>query len=213
MLSVLTPIFALLLMPLKALGPVIDLLMQGLFYVVKGIGMGVTWLWSGILGAWNAIMGGLASLMDTIISVITFGAVKSGGDFARAMMVDTTGLTSSFNQLNGATYDGTSALLNLAGAADSTAQSFADSLSNVPTGFKTALARFNAAAPQGQGMSWDPGAGALAAMGAGGGVTITGDVYVQAGTSSELLDALKAQAKRERFIKTGSPHASGGWPP
>lgn len=94
-------------------------------------------------------------------------------------------------------------------AADAMKQT-TDALRHVPAGFKVALARFNATAPDstvfpfGSNVITDPGF--LPPGGVGGGVTITGPVYVDARTKpvDQALAELTAEARRVKAANTGT---------
>ena len=92
-------------------------------------------------------------------------------------------------------------------AAAKSANELAESLTNVPSGYKgIANARFNATAP-GQRGSYDDVTQSGMAAAAGGGTTINGDVYVQSDASSvdELADDIKKERARERSRRSGNP--------
>lgn len=92
-------------------------------------------------------------------------------------------------------------------SAAKSANELAESLYNVPSGYKgIANARFNATAP-GQRGSYDDVTQSGMAASAGGGTTINGDVYVQSDASSveELADDIKKERARERSRRSGNP--------
>jgi phage-related protein len=96
---------------------------------------------------------------------------------------------------------------NMGDASDSataTIQKVAESLTNVPTGYKLALARFNA--------DLSVGAGPSAALAGAGGTTINGDVYVtsSATTVDQLALDAKKEAARERGQQRGNPSRPRG---
>jgi uncharacterized membrane protein YvlD (DUF360 family) len=88
-----------------------------------------------------------------------------------------------------------------AGDASESLSKMAESLTNVPSGYKMALARFNADT----GMTGTPFAG-----GGGGGTTINGDVYVT--SSAETVENLAEDAKKEAARERGQQRGTGAPP-
>ncbi len=88
-----------------------------------------------------------------------------------------------------------------AGAAADSISKAAESLSNVPSGYRMALARFNADA----GITGTPFVG-----GGGGGTTINGDVYVT--SSAETVENLAEDAKKEAARERGQQRGTGAPP-
>lgn len=78
-----------------------------------------------------------------------------------------------------------------------------ESLTNVPSGYKLALARFNAD----MGIT---GSAAFVGAGAGGGTTINGDVYVT--TDGETVEQIAEDARREAARELGQQRGTGAPP-
>lgn len=91
------------------------------------------------------------------------------------------------------------------GEAADAAQKVAESLSNVPSGYKLAMARYTADLGIGT-------AGAATVAAGGGGFTVNGDVNItsSAGTVDELAEDARRQAERERAQRRGSRRTGGG---
>lgn len=132
--------------------------MQALFPVLKGFGLVVIKVAQVMAWAWNA-------LADAVNQALGWLGVDIS-------MIDTGGLQEAFDALQGLTWEQAMAVEAVNGA-----------LGNVPSGFKAALRRWEAASPTGpSNYSWGAGpsggAGAQAAAAIRSvNVTITGDVY------------------------------------
>lgn len=204
MLSILAPALELLIVPLHMVVTVLEPFLKVLYEVLRIIGMGLVTIVSGLLQLWNGFVAGVAAIVDQVVATITFGAIKNGGDFLRAMTASTTGVDAALEALKNTSYDAASGNLAAAAAASSAAATidqFSQSLTNVPSGFKTSLAEFNAM-DAGAGFSL----GAAAASSGGGSVNIE-NVTVQADDPRELARQLRAEARKETFRRTGNAHA------
>lgn len=166
--AVLGPNFYILGAVLKAIAPVVKILMQvlggPLFLSLKALGLvvlGIVWA----LGiAWNAIIDVVSWIFNTIgdaLNLIWGGlgdGMKGIAASMRAGMVDIAGVENDMRTLANMSMDqggnldakGTKPIEVLGAAASETASTLNDlnaSLTNIPAGFKIAAARFNATAP------------------------------------------------------------------
>ena len=166
--AVLGPNFYILGAVLKAITPVVKILIQvlggPLFLALKALGLvvlGIVWA----LGiAWNAIIEVVSWIFNTIgdaLNVIWGGlgdGMKGIAASMRAGMVDIAGVENDMRTLANMSMDqggsldakGTKPIEVLGAAASETASTLNDlnaSLTNIPAGFKIAAARFNATAP------------------------------------------------------------------
>lgn len=118
----------------------------------------------------------------------------------------------AYSDINNMTIPAGLEAANAFAAMADTANDAAGALSNVPSGYKTALARFNntadadgqfyTASEQGRGGFARPD------RGEGGGITI-GQLIVRANNPEELAGALAAHARRKSYLSTGSTVAVG----
>ena len=197
--------------PIAGLRGLLGMLGKSLEWAFGQLDGVINGFFSGITTIWNTVVEALASAVDAAVYVISATTVTNGGDEIRKLKGDGS-VTSAMGDLAKMTWDTAGAMADFGAEVNATTSSFAESLSNVPTGFKTALARFNAETPAGTGKGfnpWDPMSGLgnmLPGQGSGGGVTITGDVYVTAGSTSELMAGLRAEGRKKRFRDTGNPY-------
>jgi hypothetical protein len=145
---------------------------------------------------------------------------------AAAMQPDLEGMARALQELSGLTYDEALARAQ----ALRTQQQVTESLSNVPSGYKVALARFEATNPQGGGSGVGGRGGLVDTLldavgrvggnqrGAGGtaagadrggnnyqaGSVVVQNLYVTANNPRELVNAITTEAQRQAFIRTGS---------
>lgn len=203
---------------LNALQPVIEVL----FTIARMLLLGIVGIAKQVLDIWNALVGAVASIVDTAVSVITFGAVQGAGNFIRAMQVGTGGMADAIKALENMSWDSATALAvnaaanyEAAGAAmrlNDAAQEVAESFQNMPSGYRVALARYNAteAVAGAQVPGFGGGGSSLATIG-GSAFTVMGDVVIQtSGDGEETLEALKEELKKERVRNRGNPAPRDG---
>lgn len=118
-----------------------------------------------------------------------------------ASMVDTDAMIAARNSLINLSYDEAAARR----AAIAAERDVAESLQNVPSGYKIALARFNATDAAGGTMPDQPGEDSMAAAP----LSLTVEtMIVQTDNPEEMGQMLKERAERERFVQTGSTSGS-----
>jgi hypothetical protein len=162
-----------------------------LFDIGKGLYVGLICIAEFFAMAWNAVVSALADFMSWIPVV--------GGDMAaelRKMLINTDQLQAYRESVENTTFDDlintTRTLANAHIEAAGAVKEFGESLTNVPSGFKVAAARFAATAATG-------GASSMAAAAAGGaGVEVK--VYVD---SREVAARVAARQSRGKFVATG----------
>ena len=167
---------------LDALGPLLDVIGMPLKIAISGVLLFVRSL--------NLIA---AALGDTAAQA---EADRLGAMIDRMWASNATDQTLADAAAAGATWE-------LASGAKAAADSMRDvneQLTNVPSGYKVALARFGATAG-------DSYTGALGGMGAGGGSTSIGtvNVYSDATSTSELVEDIRKERARERASRGGNP--------
>lgn len=228
-LRALTPIFGLLGYLFAALGPVIEVLaritgalvsvlkpiIQGLFYVVKGVLMvivgAVTGLGKALMGIWNAIVDAIAWVVEGVVNILTAGlGGKAVGDSIRAGKGNLAVIEDPMKALVDATWDSemattaqTAATWDVFRANKETAGSareVAEALSNVPSGYKVALARFQAETPMGGSM--DGGDGSI----------VVGTIIIQGVTGLDpvvMAEKIRQASKARKALLTGSGFSGG----
>lgn len=201
-LFMLEPAFNMLATGLQEIFTILDPVIKVLYVLLRLVGLGILNALKGIYSVWNAIVTTLAGMVDTIVATISFGAIKNGGDFIRAAMANTASVDDALAKLEHATVDNVQAYLKNAAAVDDVNKKldeFSQSLTNVPAGFKVALAQFGAMDGIDMG-----GAG----FGAGGGMNID-TVIVQADDAKSLMAELRKEARKELFRLSGNRHGGG----
>jgi phage-related protein len=203
---------------MKALKPIWDVL----FAVVKVVIMVILGIVKGIFEAWNWVIGAIAS-------VIAFFGDTAGADaFRQNNRADTTGVDEGLKALEDSSYatataqaEATSETYRNAaanGEAADAANRATEAFTNVPTGYKIALARFNATGTD------TPGAGAAGDAGGGGFGTWAGNhggssgkyreadgswhvntINVTTSDPEEFIQAVADQARKERARQRGNP--------
>lgn len=200
LLTVLGPILGMASQPLKLLAVVLDLLVRGIYEFLRLVTRGVLFIVTGISGIWNGIVNALAGIVDNVVKTITFGSVKNGGDFIRQATIDMTAMNDAATMLASTNYDAAKQVAengaaNAAAAAEVT--KVAEALTNVPDGFKVALARFNASDPTGDGTA--PSMGGAAQH-----VPIqVENLYLQSDDPAELHEKIMKHARKAKFRATG----------
>ena len=132
----LAPLLALLELTLRPIFFILDLLADALGMVFTAIGDIVQFIVGGISKAYNWIVDGIEKLLKAIGIEV---------DIPR---LDTDSMFAAMDELNSLTYDSAMATTEQNAAIEESTEGFEklnESLSNVPTGFKVALARMNAA--------------------------------------------------------------------
>lgn len=197
------PVFEMLGQVFEALGPLISMairfgeqfaLLQPLTDLIRDVFKAVTIALLTLMYGVNSIM---AALGDQ-------GAAAEASRIQKALQGLWTGIEEHGSvpaAVLDATASGTEALNDLADSADRVSES----LSNVPSGYKVALARYQA--------DWGASPGMLAAAGGGGTtVIINGDITTDASSVAELADDAIAEAKRNAGQRWGNPFSRGGSP-
>lgn len=210
----------------------LDPVFRGLFEVVRGLGLLVAYIALGIAKVWNGILEGIATVFDKLgdISVMgkhPLGFLNDWADGIRNAKVSTSALTGAIDDLKDATLDTTMAemakeevpdpcnpgantsVCEAANAMADAARTATESLTNVPSGYKMALARFDA-------MSETPAAGSsLAHAGSasdssGNRTTIFEKVEIKSDDPRGLFEEFKRMMQMEAFLQGGSPVVGGG---
>ena len=180
---------------LTALTPVFKVLefaFRGVFWVLQQLGTSILWQWKALGTVWNKIVQFVGWLLEQI----------GLGDMARSLrdtvMIDTQALDDAMRTLQGTTYDSAAATAALANSANAAAEA----LTNVPTGYRTALARYYA---QGDGsgtpVSGGGGGGGGAPVGGGGDAVVIN-------ISADLKRYMQVEARRDRYGRTGTTATS-----
>ncbi len=152
-LQALAPIFQLVAIPLQALGLIFQALtpvFQLLGLIFQGVGIVLIGIMMGVADAWNLIAGVISGIVNGVVQVINWfiDAINSALGWAGVhindlsqvnLAIDTSGLQNSLNALTSNTYDASDAAGALAASADQATAS----LTNLPQGYKIALAEFN----------------------------------------------------------------------
>ncbi|NVJ08394.1 phage tail protein [Myxococcus sp. AM001] len=148
LISVLGQILVALTQPLALLaGPI----MKAFFAVVRIVAMGILYVVKGVGTVWNGIIGFIAGVFRALSKIpVVGGAFEKMARGLDSMKVPMDQVDGALNTLRDTTYE--SAAANSAAAvaqwenANATKKA-TEALSNVPSGFKVALARFNAQDP------------------------------------------------------------------
>jgi hypothetical protein len=144
--------FAIIMDPLMLLaGPV----MRALFEVLKFVGTVILRIVQAIAPLWNGILGAISDVFRTISNLKIFGARPFAflGDWADgldAAKIDTDALAASLVALQGMTWESAKATANETAErmkGTKAIQNATEALTNVPEGYKVALARFHATDP------------------------------------------------------------------
>ncbi|QSQ10755.1 phage tail protein [Myxococcus landrumensis] len=203
-----------LMQPLTVLsGPI----MKGLFAVVRVVAMGILYVVKGIGTVWNAIIGFIAGVFKTLSKIpLVGGAFKKMAQGLDSMKVPMDAVDSALETLKDTSYD-TAAANAAAGVAaweNAAATNRAtEALLNVPTGFKVALARFNAMEPIPGSSSSPLGSSPLTpspAVPVSGGNVSVGQIIVQGvDDPEETARNVYLEIKREAHRRRGN----GEWLP
>jgi len=187
---------------LNAIGPIVEFAFQVLFTVMKGVAFVVLGIAYAIGSVWNGIL----NIIITVLEVISKVTNKVDGAIAALedMKVDTAGTAEAMQTLAGTTYESAyataQASAQTAMMADAATEATA-ALSNVPSGFKIAQARFEAIAAEG--VSQSKAASSASSQRRGdGGITIN-IAAITAADPADLFDRLEKEANKRRYRKTG----------
>lgn len=226
-LRAITPIIGLLGYLFASLGPVIEVLaritgalvsalkpvIQGLFYVVKGVMMiivgAVSGLGKALMGIWNAIVDAIAWVVEGVVNILTAGiGGKAIGDSIRSGKGNLGTIEDPMKALVDATWDTEMAMTAQTAStwdvfrankeAAGSAREVAEALSNVPSGYKVAAARFRAESP----MEDDGGSDTIA----------VGSLVIQVMGEIDtdvLIENVRSATKRRKATRTGSGFSGG----
>jgi phage-related protein len=207
----------------KVLSPVLRIL----FEVAKVVLIVIMGFLEAIASIWNAIVDAVAGIVQAVLTAITLGAgaewAKGVADEIRKGKADTTAMREAREALNDATWDSVAAqnaqmvaAYNVAEANDATAKTareVAEALTNVPSGYKVALARFNAMDP-GRRLDYSKATGGRGVGGGGGGGATTiiyGDVNISADgqDAADIAERIKATKRRLAGQRRGNVDDDG----
>ena len=185
---------------LEPVMPIVEAAFMGLFRVMQGVSLvvlSVAWL---IGSAWNLVLDGVIRLLAWINDKV--GGMDDAIAKIRDMKADTGGMEEAMRALTDMTYASAYATAEASASTAMLAESAADaaeSLTNVPSGYKVALARFEATQAQTMG-------GAAAGMSAGGGAggIVVENLYISAQDPEELAVKLEQLAKTKAYRYTGT---------
>lgn len=149
---------------INAIGEALKFVLGFIFPIIFDIGKSVFMTILAVAGAvvdiWNSIIVALSDIFSMIVATITGGAVQGAGDFLKSLLIGTSGITEAIDKLKDTTWDSAiDAAMNLADSQNKAADAanrFSESLTNVPSGFRVAAARYNATAAVGGG-TFGPG--------------------------------------------------------
>lgn len=191
---------------LKSFFGVIRVVAMGILYVVKGVGM-----------VWNAIVGFIAGVFRTLSKIpVVGGAFDKMARNLDSMKVPMAQVDGALNTLRNTSYDAAAANSAASVAqwqnAEATKKA-TEALTNVPTGFKVALARFTAQDPVTGSPATPVGSSPITpsptAPASGGNVTV-GQIIVEAADNpEETARSVWLEMKREQNRRRGS----GEWLP
>lgn len=209
----------------KALGPVLRIL----FEIAKVVMIVILAFLGAIMAIWNTIIDVIAGIVQGILTAITLGAgwkwAKDVADGIRSVKADTKPMDEARAALADSTWDSvnaqneqTTAAYRAADAneaAAEAAQSVAEALSNVPSGYKVALARFNAESGNDYSGALGTNKAGAGGHGVGGGSSTTiinGDVNIDAsGASAEEVAAeVERAGERRRAQQSGGRYRDEG---
>lgn len=209
----------------KALGPVLRIL----FEIAKVVMIVILAFLGAIMAIWNTIIDVIAGIVQGILTAITLGAgwkwAKDVADGIRSVKADTKPMDEARAALADSTWDSvnaqneqTTAAYRAADAneaAAEAAQSVAEALSNVPSGYKVALARFNAESGNDYSGALGTNKAGAGGHGVGGGSSTTiinGDVNIEAtgASAKEVAEEVEKVGERRRAQQSGGRYGTGG---
>lgn len=189
---------------LEPIMPVFELAFRVLFNVLKVVALIVMGVALALGAAWNGILEVIARVVSGLSNAL--GGIEALDKMAAALRdqkVDTAGMADAMADLATTTYDQAYASASAASSAAMMAEAAneaTESLTNVPSGYKIALARFNATEATQMG-------GAASGMSSGaqsGGIVITGQVVVVADDPKTFLEKLQDAAETATFRYSGT---------
>lgn len=131
---------------------------QGVLFVVMKIGQALSWVINGIIDALSAVMWEIGAMLQKVGAQDAGTAMKKAADAMHAYEIDTKAINdaadamwnTSFEQARddaNATLNPLADLADGAGTAAAAVKDFGESLTNLPSGYKIALARYSATTP------------------------------------------------------------------
>ncbi|NVJ14228.1 phage tail protein [Myxococcus sp. AM010] len=210
--TVLGQILVALTQPLSLLaGPI----MKAFFAVMRVVAMGILYVVKGVGTVWNGIIGFIAGVFRALSKIpLVGGAFEKMARGLDSMKVPMDQVDGALNTLRNTTYE--SAAANSAAAvaqwenANATRKA-TEALTNVPSGIKVALARFNAQDPisgQSQGVHGASPVTSSPAVPVSGGNVSVGQIVIQAANDpAETVRQLYVEMKRE----AGRRRGNGEW--
>ncbi|MCP3105590.1 phage tail protein, partial [Myxococcus sp. K15C18031901] len=229
-LAAIAPIFEVLGMLLKGIAPLIQVIgqilmalfqplmllagpiLKGLFTVIRFVAMGILYVVKGIGTVWNAIIGFVAGVFRTLGKIpLIGGAFKKVAQGLDSMKIPMEQIDGALDDLKNTSYDAAAAnsAASVAAWENAAATNKAtEALTNVPSGFKVALARFNAQDPISGAASSAVGVSPITSSPvvpvSGGNVTV-GQIVIQGvEDSAEAARQLYAEIKREAHRRRGN---------
>jgi phage-related protein len=207
--TILGQILMAMLNPLSLLaGPI----MKAFFQVVRVVAMGILYVVKGVGTVWNAIIGFIAGVFRALSKIpVVGGAFEKMSRGLDSMKVPMDQVDGALNTLRNTSYDAAAANSAASVAAwqnaDATKKA-TEALTNVPSGFKVALSRFNAQDPVNGSpatpVGTSPIAPSPAAPTTGGNVNI-GQINIEAAEDpEETAQALYLEIKRNAGRRRGT---------
>lgn len=197
---------------LKVLQPVLKFL----FEIAKVVLLVILTIINAIIEIWNGLIDAIAEIVKAVVDVFTAGqgGAAVAADIRKAKAQDLRGDIAELQQLTWdqaqATVENTGATWDAAAAnteAAKSARDVAESLTNVPSGYKVALARYDAAQAESAYAQVVSGGGAAAGGGSSTTTVINGDVNVNsdAEDTETLIEDIRKERARERAQRNGNP--------
>jgi len=149
-LGVVSTLFSVLDAILTPIMPILDAAFRVLFEVLSTLAKIILNVFLTVAGVWNALVGAISGIVAKL-SAVFGGALDGLVERLDGLAVDTTGAADALATLNDMTYDSAYEQANLAANAATTADTMEDvteALTNVPSGYKVAMARFEAMAAE-----------------------------------------------------------------
>lgn len=182
--------------------PILEMSFRILFNVLKVVSLIVMAVALAIGTAWNAVLETISRVISGISRAL--GGIDALDELTRSIQsqkVDTAGMAEAMADLASTTYDQAYANASAASSTAMMAEAAADAteaLTNVPSGYKVALARFNATAAA-------TSAGSAAQMGRGGGGSAVNieNVTVIANDPEALLEQIEGIANKRAYRYSG----------
>jgi len=183
---------------LEPIMPIVEFAFRVFYEVMRAISLVILSVMWAIGMVWNAILDAILAVLNVIQKV--FGGMKKAMESIEAMKMDTDGAADAMNDLMHSSYDSAYATAEAAAQTammGEAAQAATESLLNVPSGYKVALARYEATAAQ-------TTMGAASGMGSGSGTTIIVEsMTIAAQNPEDLMEQMAAASQTAVFRKTG----------